>query len=97
MQQQSQNQGQPQQQQQPQYQEPPAILSTKDSLYLSDMLSWNLVAMKKAHFYAGQCPDPEIKQALENAGQMHERHYEKILSHLQPQQQQQQVTNGQLQ
>ncbi|KGA95820.1 hypothetical protein AJ85_16220 [Alkalihalobacillus alcalophilus ATCC 27647 = CGMCC 1.3604] len=93
--QQQQNQGQAQQQ--PQYQEPPAILSTKDSLYLSDMLSWNLVAMKKAHFYAGQCPDPEIKQALENAGQMHKRHYEKILTHLQPQQQQQQAMGNQLQ
>jgi hypothetical protein len=63
-------------------QEPPAIISTKDSSYISDMLSWNLLAMKKAHFFAGQCQDPEVKSALETCGQMHQRHYQQILNHL---------------
>ncbi|WP_017756351.1 ferritin family protein [Calidifontibacillus oryziterrae] len=62
---------------------PPTIISTKDELYLKDMLSWNLLAMKKAHFYAAQCTDPEVKAELDKAGQMHQRHYQKILSHLQ--------------
>ncbi|WP_223701410.1 hypothetical protein [Sutcliffiella deserti] len=90
------------QQQQPQqsisqqpgyYPQPPAVVTTKDSLYLADMLSWNLLAMKKAHFFAGQCQDQGVKQAIEKAGQMHQRHYQKILTHIQGQntmQQQQQ-------
>jgi len=63
---------------------PPSVVTVKDSLYLTDMLSWNLLAMKKAHFFASQCQDPELKNALETCGQMHQRHYEKILSHLHP-------------
>ncbi|MFC3040414.1 hypothetical protein ACFOGI_09100 [Virgibacillus xinjiangensis] len=35
--------------------EPPQVLSTKDTHYLSDMLNWNLIAAKKANFYARQC------------------------------------------
>ncbi|WP_431309003.1 hypothetical protein [Halalkalibacter lacteus] len=62
--------------------EPPAVITTKDQLYLSDMLSWNLLAMKKAHFFAQQCQDQEIKMTIEKAGRMHQQHYEKILSHL---------------
>ncbi|MED4454257.1 hypothetical protein [Metabacillus fastidiosus] len=64
-------------------QQPPAIISTKDQLYLTDMLSWNLLVMKKAHFFASQCQTPEIKAALEKVGQMHNMHYQKVLSHLQ--------------
>ncbi|MCU9612856.1 hypothetical protein OEV98_04745 [Caldibacillus lycopersici] len=62
--------------------EPPNIVTEKDSLYLTDMLSWNLLAMKKAYFFANQCQDPEIKAAINKAGQMHQKHYQKILSHL---------------
>lgn len=61
---------------------PPNVVSTKDELYLKDMLSWNLLAMKKAHFYAQQCTDPEVKAELDRAGQMHQRHYQKLLSHI---------------
>ncbi|KMJ58878.1 hypothetical protein AB685_07315 [Bacillus sp. LL01] len=87
------------QQQQPQqntnqqpgyYPQPPAVVTTKDSLYFADMLSWNLLAMKKAHFFAGQCQDQEVVNAIEKAGQMHQRHYQKILSHIQGQNQMQQ-------
>ncbi|MFG6148130.1 hypothetical protein [Halobacillus sp. B23F22_1] len=60
----------------------PEIVSTKDQLYITDMLSWNLNACKKAHFFAEQCQTPELQQALEDAGQMHQRHYNKILEHL---------------
>jgi hypothetical protein len=68
-------------------QQPPNIVTTKDQLYLTDMLSWNLLAMKKAHFYASQCQNPEIKTQLDKVGQMHNQHYQKILSHLQNNQQ----------
>ncbi|MFT8321431.1 MAG: hypothetical protein ABF649_11035 [Bacillus sp. (in: firmicutes)] len=62
--------------------QPPATLTVKDSLYLTDMLSWNLLAMKKAHFFAAQTQNQGIKSCLEKCGQMHQKHYEKILSHL---------------
>lgn len=62
--------------------QPPNVMSTKDHLYVTDMLSWNLLAMKKAYHFANECTDQEIKQAIENAGQMHERHYEQLLTHL---------------
>ena len=62
---------------------PPRAISTKDSLYLKDALSWELSAFKKFHFLAEQAQDPEIKQALDNAGRMHQNHYQRILTHLQ--------------
>ncbi|WP_210365247.1 hypothetical protein [Bacillus sp. REN3] len=77
-----------QNQQQGTMQQPPTIISTKDSLYLTDMLSWNLLAMKKAHFFAQQCQDQELKTEMERCGQMHQNHYEKILKHLNSQQNQ---------
>lgn len=70
--------------------QPPEMVSVKDSMYLTDMLSWNLIAIKKAHFYAKQCKDPQIINALTRCGQMHQRHYDTILSHLNPNQQQNQ-------
>ncbi|WP_453994034.1 hypothetical protein [Bacillus nitroreducens] len=63
--------------------ETPDVITSKDLLYLTDMMSWNLLALKKAHFFAGQCQMPEISQALEKACQMHERHYRQILEHMQ--------------
>ena len=81
-------------QQQAIMQQPPKIVTTKDQLYLTDMLSWNLLAMKKAHFYASQCQNQEIKNQLDHVGQMHNQHYQKILTHLQNQQQQQQPSMG---
>lgn len=63
--------------------QPPQVISTKDALYLTDMISWNLLAMKKAHFFASQCQDQEVVAAIERAGQMHQRHYQRMLQHLQ--------------
>ncbi|RIW38903.1 hypothetical protein D3H55_00690 [Bacillus salacetis] len=71
-------------QQQGAMQQPPQVLTTKDSLYLNDMLSWNLLAMKKAYFAAGHCQDAELKAEINKCGEMHQRHYEQILSHLNP-------------
>ncbi|SFB12255.1 MULTISPECIES: hypothetical protein [unclassified Bacillus (in: firmicutes)] len=70
-------------------QQPPQVVTTKDSLYLTDMLSWNLLAMKKSHFFAEHCQDQQLKAAMEACGQMHQRHYQTILGHLNttPQQQ----------
>ncbi|PKG23578.1 hypothetical protein [Niallia nealsonii] len=66
--------------------QPPATITVKDSLYLTDMLSWNLLAMKKAHFFATNTKDQTIKSYLDKCGQMHQKHYEQIISHLNAQQ-----------
>jgi hypothetical protein len=62
--------------------QPPGVITGKDAMYLNDMLSWNLLAMKKAHFFAEQCQDPEIKTIIDQCGQMHQRHYQQILGHM---------------
>ncbi|MDC3418010.1 hypothetical protein [Aquibacillus salsiterrae] len=69
--------------------QPPNMISPKDLSYLSDMLSWNLNAAKKAHFFASQCTIPEVKQALEQTCQMHETQYQTLLQHLNQNQNQQ--------
>ncbi|MFT8361906.1 MAG: hypothetical protein ABF608_01905 [Sporolactobacillus sp.] len=63
--------------------QPPEILTNKDLLYIEDMLSWNLNAIKKAHHYASVCQDRDIVQAMNRACQLHTRHYQCILNHLQ--------------
>jgi hypothetical protein len=45
--------------------------------------------MKKAHFFASQCQDAEIAQEIEKVCKMHQRHYERILPHLENTQSQQ--------
>jgi len=71
------------QKQQPIFPQPPQVITTKDHLYLKDQLSWELVAMKKCRHFASECQDPEIRNAIDKAGQMHQRHYEMLLKHLQ--------------
>ncbi|WP_256218561.1 hypothetical protein [Bacillus sp. MUM 116] len=75
-------------------QQPPGIISTKDSLYLTDMMSWNLLAAKKAHFFAQQCQNPELKAEAEKCGHMHQRHYQQLLNHLGHHANSQQPLNG---
>ncbi|MFS0780284.1 hypothetical protein [Bacillus sp. 1P06AnD] len=64
------------------FQEPPAVTTTKDALYLTDMMNWNLIAAKKAGLFAANCQDPEIKQTIIELGKMHERQYNRFLQHL---------------
>ena len=73
---------QAQNQQQTFMQQPPMVISTKDHLYLDDMMSWNLNAAKKAHFFAQNVQDPEIKNAITQMALMHQRHYQTLLNHI---------------
>lgn len=68
---------------QPQIPNPPRAITTKDLLFIKDVLSWELLAFKKFHHLAAQVTNPQIKQALEKAGQMHQNHYQRLLPHLQ--------------
>jgi hypothetical protein len=64
-------------------QTPPQVITVKDCQYLKDMLSWEMVAMKKCSHFAGECTDPEVRSLIDKAGQMHQRHYTMLLKHLQ--------------
>ncbi|MDQ0337778.1 hypothetical protein J2S00_000548 [Caldalkalibacillus uzonensis] len=70
-------------QQQPLMQQPPQVITSKDLAYLTDQMSWQLTVMKKYHHFAQECMDPEVKAALDQAGQMHSRHYQMLLKHCQ--------------
>jgi len=63
--------------------QPPNMISTKDLSYLEDMMNWNLIAMKKAHFFATQVQDTDVQQMLDKVGNMYQQHYMQILSQLQ--------------
>jgi hypothetical protein len=62
--------------------EPPNVITTKDLAYLKDALSWELLAMKKCKQFAASATDPEIRQNIDSTGQMHQRHYQKLLQYL---------------
>ena len=61
---------------------PPVQVTTKDLAYIKDALSWELLAAKKCHHFAQECNDNQIKQTIEQAGRMHQNHYQKLLNHL---------------
>jgi len=67
--------------QQPVMMQPPAVITTKDLSYLKDEMSWLLLATKKCAHFAAECQDAEVKQMIDQLGQMHQRHYNTILSH----------------
>ncbi|MCF6410382.1 hypothetical protein [Pseudalkalibacillus salsuginis] len=63
--------------------QPPDVMTGKDQLYITDMMDWNLLAAKKCSFFAKQCKDQQVKAVIEQAAQMHTRHYDQLLQHLQ--------------
>jgi hypothetical protein len=69
------------QQQQPTMMQPPQVITTKDSMYLKDQMSWLLLAIKKCRHFAGECQDQAIAQAIDRIGQLHERQYALLLKH----------------
>jgi hypothetical protein len=84
MQQQQQQTGQQMQTGQQVMSEPPSVISTKDLNYLRDAMSWELVAMKKCHHFAQECQDQQIKKEIDKTGQMHQKHYQTLLKHVDP-------------
>ncbi len=58
-------------------------ISSKDLSYLTDEMSWELLAMKKCYHFANECQDPSVSQLINQVGQMHQKHYEMLLNYLQ--------------
>ncbi|GAA0367244.1 ferritin-like domain-containing protein [Bacillus horti] len=63
--------------------QPPKVITTKDLSYLEDQLSWHLNIVKKCSHYAQESTDPMVQQLLNQAGEMHQRHYQTLLKHCQ--------------
>ena len=57
----------------------PAIISTKDLSYLSDIFEWNFIAAKKALHYSNQVQNEELKKELDKVYKMHEKKLKKLL------------------
>lgn len=57
----------------------PAIISTKDLSYLSDMFEWNFIAAKKTLHYSNEVTNEEVKKELDKIYKTHEKHLKKIL------------------
>jgi hypothetical protein len=57
-------------------------LTEKDLLYMKDMMSWELVAAKKAYQYAHQTMEPESKQLMFQIAQKHQQNVDRVLQHL---------------
>ncbi|OEF98214.1 hypothetical protein [Desulfuribacillus alkaliarsenatis] len=66
-------------------------LSDKDLLYIQDELNTELLMVKKYHDAMQTVACPEIKQAFQQACEMHQRHYQTMLTQLQG------TTQGQMQ
>src|SRR5262245_7313723 len=61
-------------------QTPPRVITTKDLLYVKDVLSWELDAFKKFHHSSRHGQGAIIKQSLHKAGQGHQRQCNKQLT-----------------
>jgi len=64
--------------------QPPGVVCSKDLNYLEDAMSWELTSMKKCNYFAQQADTERIKQTLSKAGNMHQRHYQMLLNHVDP-------------
>ncbi len=51
--------------------QPPAMISTKDLSYISDMFEWNFVAAKTIHHFETELMDQEIKTLFKKIYKMH--------------------------
>lgn len=56
----------------------PLMISTKDLTYITDMFDWNFIASKKAHHFANEITDPDIKELIERVSNMHAEHCRKL-------------------
>lgn len=64
--------------------QPPQIVTTKDLLYLKDALSWELDVIKKFYHFSQEAQDSKVKNEINKAAQMHQKHYQVLLKHLNP-------------
>lgn len=59
--------------------EVPTIVSTKDLLYIDDMLSWNFTTIKKINHYIEEIVDEDVSNLLNDVVNKFIEHYSEIL------------------
>lgn len=59
--------------------EVPTIISTKDLLYIDDMLSWNFTTIKKINYYVQNIEDEDVNNLLSEVANTYKKHYSEIL------------------
>jgi len=64
--------------------EPPQLITIKDLSYLTDSLSWELDVIKKFNHFEKESQDTKAKNLMKKAAQMHQKHYNILLKHLDP-------------
>lgn len=79
-----QNQQNQQMGQQPRMAEPPKMISTKDLSYLTDAMAWELDIIKKFNHFANEMQDAKSKNLITKSCQLHQKHYNMLLKHLNP-------------
>jgi hypothetical protein len=57
-------------------------LTEKDLAYMHDMMSWELLATKKAYQYAQQTMDADCRNLMFQVAEQHQRNLERVLMHL---------------
>lgn len=58
----------------------PNMISGKDLHYITDMLNWNLIALKKARHYLSHIKDEDVKMAVQKSYDLHKKHYMFLLN-----------------
>jgi hypothetical protein len=57
-------------------------LTEKDLSYMKDLVSWELLAAKKAYQYAHQTLEPECRQTLFQVAEQHQKNIDTLVQHL---------------
>lgn len=60
--------------------ETPNIITSKDLLYIEDMLNWNYTMIKKINVLIECVEEEEVLTLLKKACKMHNKHYNSLLS-----------------
>jgi hypothetical protein len=60
-----------------------SLIAAKELSYLTDFMSWELLAVKKCKEAAEGLMDQQLASQIEEAGRRHQQHYDAILQHLQ--------------
>lgn len=62
--------------------ETPNMITSKDLLYLEDMMNWNLIMYKKLNVFLELVEDSEVLEILTKTKKMHLKHYKELLNTL---------------
>ena len=60
--------------------EVPNVISTKDLLYIKDMLNWNLIMNKKIYSFIDCVDEADTIKLLNKVMKMHFNHYNELLN-----------------